>query len=137
MLNLKKNKHNKYIEDINISPLIDMVFILLIFFVVTTSFVKLTGIKIDKPAAENVENYKPENIIIVIDKNNTVYINNQKIKSDNLFNKLKQKNMLSKDKSIMILTDKKTESGFLIKIIDICKSAGIKNISIGAEKNGS
>jgi biopolymer transport protein ExbD len=137
MLNLKKNKHNKYIEDINISPLIDMVFILLIFFVVTTSFVKLTGIKIDKPAAENVENYKPENIIIVIYKNNTVYINNQKIKSDNLFNKLKQKNMLSKDKSIMILTDKKTESGFLIKIIDICKSAGIKNISIGAEKNGS
>ncbi|MFO7821369.1 MAG: biopolymer transporter ExbD [Lentisphaeria bacterium] len=119
--------------DINLSPLIDMVFLLLIFFMVTTVFVEETGIKVQKPTASSVSQMEKESILLAIDSDGNIYFAKQKI-SPNSIRGLVARLTSEKDRPVVLLADKYSDTGTVVKVIDQCRQAGAKNVSIATEQ---
>ncbi len=126
------NRNNQ--TDINISPLIDMVFILLIFFIVTTSFVKETGITVDKPSAATADQLKNQSIMIGITANGDIFHSGKKTNLLSLRAIVKRELVGKKDKPVTIIADANSRNATLIDVIDECKLAGAQKISLASEK---
>ena len=118
---------------VDISPLIDCVFILLIFFIVTTTFVEETGVEVDKPqAASSVQLEKTSILLALTDKGEVIY-GGREIG----FSGVRQlvKRMLQKeDVPVVIQVDAAADSGLLVRIIDEANLAGAKKVSLAARK---
>jgi biopolymer transport protein ExbD len=133
MIKIKRYKSKS--NEINISPLIDMVFILLIFFVVTTSFVKDSAVEIERPTAKTGKNVKNKSLYLTITKTGKIYYLNNEISFFNISSLIRKAlNRESEDLQVVLLIDKKVETGLTIKILDLCKVAGAKNISVATKQ---
>ncbi len=128
----QNNSNNQ--TDINISPLIDMVFILLIFFIVTTSFVKETGITVDKPSAATADQLKDQSIMIGITANGEIFYSGKKTNLLSLRAIVKRELVAQEDKPVIIIADENSRNATLIDVIDECKLAGAQKISLASEK---
>lgn len=118
---------------IDISPLMDCVFILLIFFIVTTTFVEETGVEVDKPqAASSVRLEKTSILIALTDKGEVVYGGREIGFSgiQPLVRRLLQKEQLP----VIIQADANAQSGLLVRVIDEAKLAGAEKVSIAARQ---
>lgn len=113
---------------IDIAPLIDIVFQLLIFFMLTSSFVIQPGIKINLPKAVTSEIVQEKNLIVTINKDNIIYLNDDPITPQNLQDALKAQ--ASQDKPLLIKADKNSSLGKVVEVWDICRQAGISKINI-------
>ncbi len=120
--------------EINMAPLLDMVFILLIFFLVTTSFVKEAGVEVERPVAQSAETKEATNVIIGIDENGHVYMEGKRLDVRSVQPRMKQYVMETPKGSVVIAADKKSRTDTLIRVLDGCRLAGVKNISIAARK---
>ncbi len=120
------------LRQIDIAPLIDMVFQLLIFFMLTSSFVVQPGIKINLPKAVTSEVVKYENIEIVVSGENVVYLNGRVITLAELKNLFKQ--MPTRKQSIMIKADRRASLGRVVEIWDMCREAGVSQINIATNQ---
>ncbi len=120
-------------QGIDISPLIDVVFILLIFFIVTTVFVKETGVEVDKPQALSASTLEQNVILIAItDAGNVVY-DGSNIGIVGVRSVVAQVNAES-ERPVVIQADKRVPTEKLIAVIDEAKLAGASNISIASLK---
>ena len=119
---------------INIAPLIDMVFILLIFFMVTTSFVKETGIDVQRPAASTAVPKEKGNILIGVDPKGRIFLEKKQIDIRSVRAHIERCLAENPEGSIVIVADKASHTGVIIRVMDQCKLAGAKNISIAASK---
>ena len=119
---------------INIAPLIDMVFILLIFFMVTTSFVKETGIDVQRPAASTAVPKEKGNILIGVDPKGRIFLEKKQIDIRSVRAHIERCLAENPEGSIVIVADKASHTGVIIRVMDQCKLAGAKNISIAACK---
>lgn len=117
-------------KEINITPLIDMVFILLIFFMLTSSFMVLPGIKINLPKAVTAEVIKDKNIIITINNENVIYLNEKPITPSELTSYLEKLVQAKQEKPLLIKADKDTQLGIVVRIWDICRKVGVSQINI-------
>lgn len=120
------------ITDLNISPLIDMVFILLIFFIVTTVFVEETGVDVDKPQAASAVQLEKNSILIAITQNGQVIYGGREIGVNGvraLIKRLTQKEMLP----VILQVDEQAVAGLVVRVIDEAKLAGAQ-VSISAEQ---
>lgn len=124
---------------LEITPLIDVVFLLLIFFLVATSFEDInSGIKIELPQSTIREIKDIKEIQVAIDKNKEIVLNykekgkKQKIKvnKDNLKTELEKKLQESKEKNVVISADKKLDYGYIVEIMTISKEAGASSLDI-------
>jgi biopolymer transport protein ExbD len=120
--------------DINMAPLIDMIFILLIFFLVTTSFVKESGVEVQRPVAQSAETKEKANLIIGIDAGGDIYIEGQRIDVRSVRPRMEQYLMETPKGSVVIAADKQSRTETLIQVLDACRMAGVKNISVAARK---
>ncbi|MFW5959858.1 MAG: ExbD/TolR family protein [Chitinivibrionales bacterium] len=119
--------------EVNISPLLDMVFILLIFFVITTNFSRETGLDVNKPRAASAS-YQGNNIILIgISREGAVYIHGKRVSLDELVTVLKRELNARPDLKAVIVGDRHSELGMSVKAMDACLSAGVKNVSVAAE----
>jgi len=118
--------------DINMSPLIDCVFLLLIFFIVTTVFVKNTGIDIKKPQAASAKSLQNNSIMISISRDGRIYYAGTVVSLNSIRGIVRQQ-LNVKEVPVVILADEDSRSGQLIKLIDECKLAGAKSVSIAAD----
>lgn len=121
--------------EISMSPLIDMVFLLLIFFVVTSTFKKDTGIKIERPKAKNVMEIeiKPKQNILAISKDNKIIFNKEEVDEDEL--QILTKDMKNQEESfLLVIPDKNSGAGKLIKVLDILTMSDYTNYSIAVEE---
>ena len=118
--------------DINMSPLIDCVFLLLIFFIVTTVFVKNTGIDIKKPQAASAKSLQNNSIMISISRDGRIYYAGTVVNLNSIRGIVRQQ-LNIKEVPVVILADEDSRSGQLIKLIDECKLAGAKSVSIAAD----
>jgi biopolymer transport protein ExbD len=118
---------------VDISPLIDCVFILLIFFIVTTTFVEETGVEVDKPqAASSVRLEKTSILLALTDKGEVVY-GGREIGISGVRQLVKR--MLQKeDIPVIIQADAGAQSGLLVRIIDEAKLAGASKVSLATRK---
>ena len=120
------------LRQIDIAPLIDMVFQLIIFFMLTSSFVIQAGIKINLPRAVTSEAVKLENIEIIISGENVTYLNGKVVTKQELKTLLVQgaKNKLT----VLIKADKRASLGRVVEIWDMCRDLGITQINIATDQ---
>jgi biopolymer transport protein ExbD len=120
------------LTDINISPLIDMVFILLIFFIVTTVFVEETGVEVDKPQAASAVNLEKNSILIAITAKNQVVYDGAEVGVNGvqaIVRRLVQKEKLP----VILQVDQAASAGIVVRVIDAAKLAGAKSVNISAD----
>ena len=121
--------------DINIGPLIDMVFILLIFFVITTNFTRQTGIDVTKPKAQTAVSQGQKVILVGISREGTIHAYGRQMSPERLQSLIQEEVLKRPDLSVVIVSDRQAEIGKAVEVMDICSLAGAKKVSISAEKN--
>lgn len=122
------------IADINMTPLIDMVFILLIFFIVTTSFVKETGVDVNRPTAKTAVQKERANILISIRANDEIWMDKRQIDRRAVRANVERMHAENPEGSVIILADEEAKTGLLIEVMDQARLAGVANVSIAAER---
>lgn len=118
--------------EVNLTPLLDMVFILLIFFIVTSSFVKESGIDVNRPTAQTAVRQERGNIIIAATQNGEVWIDKRKVDVNTVRIHVERLRAENPEGSVVILADEKSQTGLLVQIMDQVRLAGVTNVSIAA-----
>lgn len=131
---MRIRQRNQNVDNVDVSPLIDMVFILLIFFMVTTTFTKEMKLDLDRPAAASASLVGGKVIRVYIDSSAEVYVDNQPIKVWALQSKLRGLLRTSVDKSVLVVTDTNIPVDNLIDVIDECRMAGAKDVAVSTTK---
>lgn len=116
---------------LNIAPLIDVVFLLLIFFMLSSHFVTQPGIKVTLPSAVTARLHPEENIIISITKDNNLYLNERLVNLKNLSEQLKIAR--AKKKTVIIKADEKIDLGLAVKVMDIAREADVERLIISTK----
>lgn len=119
---------------LNVTPLIDMVFILLIFFVVNSSFVKETGVEVDRPTAQTAERQDQAGILIAITKDGEVWIEQQQVDVRAVRGHVERLHAESPEASALILADKRSETGLVMQVLDQARLAGIARVAVAASE---
>lgn len=128
------SEHSAKAANVNLTPLIDMVFILLIFFLVTASFTKEAGIEVDRPSAQTAVRQEASNLVIAIDKNNEIWVENRNIDIRTIRAYVEQQQAQNPEGSVIILADKDSRAGMTVDVLDQIRLAGVSNVAIAAEK---
>ncbi len=119
--------------NLNIAPLIDVVFLLLIFFMLSSHFVTQPGIKITLPTAVTAKLHPEEDVVIYITNNNSLYLNEEEVVLDNLLDRLRLKVKEAKKKTVILKADKKVDLGLAVKVMDIAKQAEAEGLVISTK----
>ena len=120
------------ISEINVSPLIDMVFILLIFFIVTTTFVENTGVEVDKPQAASAANLDKNSVLLAVTAKGEVVYGGREIGIGGvrpLVRRLLEKEAVP----VIIQVDEAANAGLVVRVIDETKLGGANNVSLAAD----
>lgn len=118
---------------LNIAPLIDVVFQLLIFFALSSQLVVHRGIKINLPTAMSAKTQNEQNIVIAISQENNLYLDKEQVSMDTLAEKLEIKLLILKKKAVVISADEKVDLGLAVKVMDIARQSGSEELSISAK----
>ena len=118
--------------NIDIAPLMDMMFVLLIFFVVTSTFTRETGVEVSKPQAQTASQMEKENILIAITRDGTIHMDERQVDLASLVDVLKGILAKNPDMEVVLIADKDAITGKLVSVIDACTLAGVKKVSIAA-----
>jgi biopolymer transport protein ExbD len=119
-------------ESVNMTPLIDMVFILLIFFLVTASFTKESGIDVDRPTAQTAIREEQGSMIIGVSKDGEIWIDNQKIEIRAVRAHVEHLHAQNPEGTVIILADENARTGTTVEVLDQVRLAGVANVSIAA-----
>ena len=119
--------------EINITPMLDIVFIMLIFFIVTTSFTKETGAAVVKPIAEQAVALRNGTILIGIKSNNDIWMSKRLIELREVRSMVEQAKAENPKGSVVIVADKDSRIGTVTQVMDQVRMAGVQGIAISAE----
>jgi biopolymer transport protein ExbD len=125
---------NQGTEEINISPLIDMVFILLIFFIVTTVFVEETGVEVTKPQAASQVQLEKNSILIAITANNNVVYGGREIGISGVRGVVSRLLRDNANMPVIIQADEVVPTRILVRVIDEAKLAGANSVNISTDQ---
>lgn len=131
---MRKRHHQEDEAEINITPMLDVVFIMLIFFIVTTSFVKETGVDISRPSSSQAKEVKKGNILVAIKEDGAIWINKQQVDLRAVRSRVEKMHAENPEANAVIIADTGSRTGDLVEVMDQIKSAGVPGISIAAEK---
>ncbi len=122
-------------SEINLTPMLDVVFIMLIFFIVTASFIKEAGIDVNRPDAPMTES-KPEdaNILVLIDANDDIWIERRIIDPRAVRANIERLHAENPEGSVVIQANKRSTNKMLVWVMDASRSAGVYNISIADQR---
>jgi biopolymer transport protein ExbD len=121
---------------INLTPLIDMVFILLIFFMVTSSFVKETGVEVDRPSAATAQ-VKPQTaILIAVTEQGEVWIDRRRIDPRAVRANVERLHAENPEGAVVITADREAPTGVVIQVLDQARLAGVESVAIAANREG-
>ncbi len=137
MLNITAARRKRRgVAELNMAPLIDMVFILLIFFLVTTSFVKETGIDVSRPTAATAVQKSKAMILIAVDEKNRVFMDQREIDVRAVRANVERALAEKPDGNVIVVADKGSSTGTAIRVMDGCRLAGAQNVSLAARPPG-
>jgi biopolymer transport protein ExbD len=117
---------------LNMTPLIDMVFILLVFFVVNTSFVKETGVEIQRPSAKSAVKQEQATILIAVNREGEIWIDKQRVDLRALRGHIERLHAESPEGSVVVLADSVSETGVVMQVVDQARLAGIAKVVVAA-----
>ncbi|MBT4882554.1 MAG: biopolymer transporter ExbD [Glaciecola sp.] len=119
---------------IDMTPMLDVVFIMLIFFIVTASFVKEAGIDVNRPDAATAVKKDRANILIAISETGEIWINKRRIDARAVQANIERLHAENPQGTVVIQADKKATTEVLIKVMDASRSAGVYDVSIAAQE---
>jgi biopolymer transport protein ExbD len=128
----RKIKREDEDATIDMTPMLDIVFIMLIFFIVTTSFVKEAGIDVQKPKAANASQKPTANIFIAVRENGEIWMDKRMVDVERVSANIEKLLAEQPTDIVIIQADVKAEHGVVVKVMDAIKDAGIDKISIAA-----
>jgi len=120
--------------EINIAPLVDMMFTLLLFFIVTTSFVSETGLIVERPAARSAEDLESQSVLIGIGPLGEIYISGQRVGLFSLKPILQNMLRNQPNLSTILVADKATAADLIVRVMDELRLSGVKRIALATEK---
>jgi len=132
---LKFQRHTKLehgLGQIDIAPLIDIVFQLLIFFMLTSSFVFQPGIKVNLPKAVTSEVIKKESFVVTVSSEDVIYLNNKVLTMKELEQELTA--AARQQSPLLIKSDRRASLGRIVEIWDLCRNLGITKINIATNQ---
>ena len=129
----KSRRRDQDEGEVNLTPMLDVVFIMLIFFIVTASFVKEAGIDISRPPAASSERKEQGNILVSITDGDQVWINRRQVDPRALRPNIERLHAENPQGSVIILADKQSNNGLLVQVMDAARLAGVSNVSLAAE----
>lgn len=119
---------------IDITPMLDVVFIMLIFFIVTATFVKEAGIDVNRPDAATAVKQEQANILIAINANNEIWIDRRQVDIRAVRPNIERLHAENPQGSVVIQADRESKTDTLIKVMDAARSAGVPNVAIAAQE---
>lgn len=122
--------------DINMGPLIDMVFLLLIFFVVTTSFVKETGIDVQRAVAATAQTVEHGNILLVVSADGEIFYEGKKIDVRSVRAHVERALAEDPESAVVVVADRGSRTGIVVQAMDQCRLAGARQVSLAAGREG-
>ena len=131
----RKNRVKSEENSLDLTPMMDIVFIMLIFFIVTTSFVKETGVDINRPNAETAERDERGNILVAITATNEIWIDKRRVDLKAVRANIERLKIEYPEGSVIIQADKESRSGLLVEAMDQIRLAGVTSISIAAQND--
>ena len=131
-------RHQRPEEEIGIdlAPMLDFVLNLLIFFLITTSFVKEAGITVDRPEALTAEHRESGNILIAIRANGDIWMDRRQVDLREVRPIVERLHVERPDDTVVVIGDKAAPAGILAQVMDEVKQGGIKDVAIGAATGG-
>lgn len=134
MLNISAGRRNNRTSvELNMAPLIDMVFILLIFFLVTTSFVKETGIEVNRPTAATAIQREKTTLLVGIDSENRVFFDHREIDIRAVRANIERALAENPESGVVVVADTASDTGTAINVMDGCRLAGAPSVSLAAK----
>lgn len=137
---MRHRRHVQAVEEdggIDMTPMLDIVFIMLIFFVVTTSFIKESGIDVNRPSAQTAEVKEQGNILVAIDKSGQIWIDKRVVDIRAVRANVERLHAENPQGTVVIQSDSDAKTGLLVKVLDQVRLAGIESVSIAAQAEGS
>jgi biopolymer transport protein ExbD len=119
---------------INLTPLIDVLFILIIFFTVSSTFMEQPGIELKLPEAESSQSHTAQKVIVYVDKDQNLFLNDDPVTIDNLAKSVESLISAQTDKSVILNADKEVAHGIIIEIMDRLRKQGIYKIVVSTAK---
>ena len=119
---------------VDISPLIDMVFILLIFFMVTTTFVKDAQVELNRPSAASATPASTKAIRVTLDTRGDLYVSGRPVRPWLLQNTVREMLRGAEERPVLIVTDAAVRAQKLLSVIDDCRLAGAKDVAVATER---
>ena len=133
MIDLQKHrKTGKTGAELNLAPLIDMIFILLIFFLVTTSFTRETGVEVNRPSATTAKELEKGALLVAVTRDGSVYVHNRVVDLLELKTIVERTLKDNPEKPVVILADRMSLTGRMIAVMDTCTLAGAKQVAVAA-----
>ncbi len=120
-------------NEINMTPMLDVVFIMLIFFIVTASFVKEAGIDVNRPGAVTAERKERGNILVAISESGEIWIDKREVDPRALRANIERLRAENPQGAVVIQADRNSKNGVLVEVMDAARDAGVENVSIAAE----
>ena len=119
--------------EVNVTPMLDVVFIMLIFFIVTASFVKEAGIDVSRPDAATAERKERGNILVAITASDQIWIARRQVDIRAVRANIERLHAENPQGAVVIQADENSKNGLLVRVMDAARLAGVTNVSIAAE----
>ena len=130
----RKRQRNTEESDIDITPMMDVVFIMLIFFIVTATFVKESGIDVTRPDAQTATKQNRVGILVAINEYNEIWINRREVDINAVRANIERLHAENPQGGAVIQADKNAQTGTLVEVMDQIRLAGVQAFSIAAEE---
>jgi biopolymer transport protein ExbD len=136
---MKIKRHAPPGEDlgIDLTPMLDVIFIMLIFFIVTTSFIREAGIEINRPSAETAEREERTNILIAISPEGAIWIDRQQVDIRGLRAVVQKLRAEDPQASVIVQADRDARAGLMVEVMDQARLAGVRDVAIAATPSGN
>ena len=134
---MRRNKPAAAAEEeaqIDLTPMLDVVFIMLIFFIVTASFIKETGIEVNRPDALTAESKKNASILVAVNANSEIWIDKRRIDVRAVRSNIERLRAENPEGAVVIQADEKATAETVIKVMDAAREAGVYDVSLATEE---
>ena len=121
-------------SEVNMTPMLDVVFIMLIFFIVTASFVKESGIDVNRPDAATAEKKERGNILVAISETGQIWIDKRQVDPRALRANIERLHAENPQGAVIIQADEESKNKLLVQVMDAARLAGVDNVSLAAEE---
>jgi biopolymer transport protein ExbD len=115
-------------SDVNVTPLLDIVFIMLIFFIVTATFIKEPGVEVTRPEAQTAEDQRLVSILVAIDSENTIWINRKQVPVDGVRAAVERLRRENPRGSAVLQADGSAHSKYLVDVLEQIRASGIQDV---------